>query len=182
MPYKSILFILILMGSQASTVDPDRWVVHKGYIAFTSDAPLELIQARSTGLKGVIDKAKNRFAFTIDMQGFEGFNSPLQREHFNENYLETRLYPKANFSGKIIEAVDWDAEGTYQVRAKGKLKIHGEMQERIIKSELTISKKAVKIRSTFKVPLEDHKIGIPKIMFQKIAEHINVTIEAEINK
>lgn len=182
MQLRILIISINLLCSLTMTPKQGQGLVHQGYIAFTSDAPLELIQARSTVLKGVIDKTKNRFAFTIDMKRFEGFNSPLQKEHFNENYLETNMYPKASFSGKIIGAVDWETEGTYQVRAKGQLEVHGVAQERIIKSELIIDEQIVKIRSTFSVPLEDHKIGIPKIMFQKIAEQIIVTVEAEINK
>lgn len=151
-----------------------------GKVVFKSDAPLEVISAKSAKLRGVIDTAKQTFAWTVEIKTFEGFNSPLQREHFNENYMETKKYPKASFSGKIIEDVDFQKNGTYSVRAKGKLSIHGVEQERIIKSQLEVNGNKLRVQSNFKVPLADHNITIPKVVYQKIAEEIAVTVDAEL--
>jgi len=151
-----------------------------GKVGFKSDAPLEVIQAKSGKLRGVIDTAKQTFAWSVEIKTFEGFNSPLQREHFNENYMETKKYPKASFSGKIIEAVDFQKNGTYAVRAKGQLNIHGVEQERIIKGQLEVRDNKIRVQSKFTVPLADHNITIPKVVYQKIAEEITVTVDAEL--
>lgn len=151
-----------------------------GKVNFKSDAPLEVIQAKSSKLRGVIDTSKQTFAWTVDIKTFEGFNSPLQREHFNENYMETKKYPKASFAGKIIEKVDFQKNGIYTIRAKGKLNIHGVEQERIIKSQLEVNGNKLRVLSSFGVPLTDHNITIPKVVYQKIAEEINVTVDAEL--
>lgn len=155
------------------------FITEKGSIYFKSDAPLELIEATSDGLKGVIDSEKNAFAFTIPMNTFEGFNSPLQREHFNENYLETSKYPTATFQGKIIEKIDYTTDGEYHVRAKGVLQIHGISQERIIKSQIIIKNNTFRVKADFTVLLEEHNITIPKIVHQKIAEEIEVSVNAD---
>ena len=151
-----------------------------GKLSFKSDAPLEVIQARSNKLRGAIDTAKQTFAWSVDIKTFEGFNSPLQREHFNENYMESKKYPKASFAGKIIENVDFKKNGTYTVRAKGQLNIHGVEQERIIKSQLEVDGNKLRVLSTFTVLLSDHNISIPKVVYQKIAEEIAVTVNAEL--
>src|SRR5205809_7976282 len=78
----------------------------KGTIAFRSEAPLEVIKASSNELRGIIETQKKQFAFSIKLKSFKGFNSGLQKEHFNENYLESDKYPDATFVGKIIEDVD----------------------------------------------------------------------------
>lgn len=153
-----------------------------GKVSFKSDAPLEVIKAKSTRLRGVIDTAKQSFAWTVDIKTFEGFNSPLQREHFNENYMESKKFPKASFTGKIIEDIDFQKNGTYSVRAKGKLNIHGVEQERIIKSQLDVSGDKIRVQAAFNVPLADHNITIPKIVYQKIAEEIAVTVDAELKE
>lgn len=151
-----------------------------GKITFKSDALLEVIQAKSGKLRGAIDPANNTFAWSVEIRSFEGFNAPLQKEHFNENYLESAKYPRATFAGKIIEKVDFQKDGTCDIRAKGKLSIHGVEQERIIKSTLEVKGGRLLIRSTFTVPLADHNISIPKIVHQKIAEEIEVTVEATL--
>lgn len=150
----------------------------EGSIEFTSDAPLELIEASSDQLKGIIDIESRQFAFTIRTVSFEGFNSNLQRDHFNENYMESEMYPESTFSGKIIEEVDFAKDGTYQVRTKGTLLIHGVEQSRIIKSKIDIKNGTIKVSSSFAVPLEDHDITIPKVVNQKIATEIQVQVSA----
>ena len=152
----------------------------KGRVWFQSNAPLEVIEAQSGQLRGAINPVQQTFAWSVDVKTFNGFNSPLQREHFNEAYLESPLFPKATFTGKIIEKVDYSQDGSYPVRAKGKLVIHGVEQERIIKSTLDVHGKKLRIRSTFTVPLSDHNIAIPKIVHQKIAEEVMVVIDSEL--
>lgn len=152
----------------------------KGKIHFRSNAPLEIIEARSTRLRGVIDPGNQNFAWTVEINSFDGFNSPLQREHFNENYMESSKYPSATFSGKIIEKINFEQDGSYPVRAKGKLVIHGIEQERIIKGTLEIKGRKLRIEAMFSVPLTDHNITIPKIVHQKIAEEIVVNVEADL--
>jgi len=153
----------------------------QGKVQIRSEAPLELIEAQSNKLRGVIDTAGQSFAWSVELKSFNGFNSPLQREHFNENYLESTRFPKASFSGKIIEKIDFQRDGVYNVRAKGKFAAHGVEQERIIKSRLTVKKGKVIVHSTFTVLLADHDITIPRIVYQKIAEEVTVTIDAELN-
>lgn len=153
-----------------------------GSIYFVSDAPLELIEAKSVKLQGIIDGTKKTFAFSIPISSFEGFNSPLQREHFNENYMESQDFSNATFTGKIIEKIDFTKDGKYSIRAKGKLTIHGVKQERIIKSQIEIKKGKLFVNSNFTVLLDEHKIRVPKIVYQKIAKEIKVNIKAEFEK
>lgn len=171
--------LLLIFGSLFAQQD-DLYFISKGNISFVSYAPLELIEASSSKLSGVIKKSERTFAFSINMNSFEGFNSPLQKEHFKEKYMEVATYPKATFSGKIIEKIDFSRPGEYEVRAKGKLDIHGISQERIIKGTLTIEKNRIRIISSFRVPLQDHNISIPELVYQKIAEEIVVGISAEL--
>ncbi len=182
MDYKSCLLIVAALLTTSKLSAQVHYGTDKGSIQFKSDAPLELIQAVSTDMKGIIDTEQKAFAFSVEMRTFQGFNSPLQRVHFNENYLETNRYPKASFSGKIIENIDWDKNDTYEVRTKGKLIIHGQEQERIIRGTLKVSNGMIQLRSAFTVLLEEHQISIPKIMFQKISEEIEVIIEADLEK
>ncbi|MEO5979407.1 MAG: YceI family protein [Chryseolinea sp.] len=155
-----------------------RFGTNQGRIDFISKADLELIRASSNKLQGLVNPVNNQFAFTVDVQTFQGFNSDLQKEHFNEKYMESELYPKMSFSGKIIEAVDFTMDGIFEVRAKGELDIHGQKQTRIIKSTITIDSGTMTIESIFKVPLADHNIAIPRLVNQKIATEIEITVKA----
>ena len=176
-----ILFLAILLNTSKSGVAQTLYKVTTGNILFKSDAPLEMIKANSAELKGLFVPEKKQFAFKVKVTSFKGFNGPLQREHFNENYLETNLYPDAAFEGKVIEDIDVNTNGTIIIRTKGNLTIHGVTQERIIKSELTIKGKTIFIKAEFSVQLEDHHINIPKVVHEKLASEIKVEIKAEMN-
>jgi polyisoprenoid-binding protein YceI len=170
----SILFAV--MGAMPMTV----YKISKGSILFRSDAPLELIKASSNELAGLFDTDKKMFAFRIRVNTFSGFNGLLQKEHFNENYLETTKYPYASFEGKLIEDIDYSKPGTFNVRAKGNLTVHGVTQERIIKVMLEVKNKMIAASSEFTVLLADHNITIPKVVHEKLASEIKVAVSAEL--
>ncbi|MBK9731414.1 MAG: YceI family protein [Chitinophagaceae bacterium] len=153
---------------------------NNGLVTFVSDAPLETIKASSEELRGAVDATNRTFLFTLDVNSFHGFNSGLQREHFNENYLETSLYPKVTFKGKFVEEINFSENGNYEIRAKGMLDLHGVKQERILKGTISIRNDVVTIDSRFTVLLEDHAIRIPRVVYQKISPEIVVSIHAEM--
>lgn len=159
--------------------DGITWQSEKGTANIKSEAPLEIIKAESHEVRGVIDPVSKSFSFSIQMNSFEGFNSEIQQSHFLENYIEVEKYPKATFKGKLIEDIPFALPGSYSVRAKGNLEIHGVVKERIIRGTLIIRKESARVQSTFYVPLADHGITIPKIVMQKIAEEISVDIDIE---
>lgn len=154
------------------------YLTRSGQASFTSNAPLEIIKAGSNEVFGAINLTDRSFAFTIDNKSFKGFNTALQQEHFYENYMEVQQYPSSSFKGKIIEEIDLSSQQDQLVRAKGMLVIHGVEQERIIKGTIRISADKIMLNADFTVLLEDHHIKIPRVVYQKIAEVIDVSITA----
>lgn len=155
--------------------------IGKNNISFNSDAPHEMIKASSDKLVGIINTEKKQFAFKIEVASFKGFNSPLQKEHFNENYMESARYPDITFVGKIIEDVNLSVDGTYTVRAKGKLNAHGISRDRIINARVTVKNKKIDVASEFNVALADHDIKIPRIVNDKLATEVMVVMSATLS-
>lgn len=182
MPLKSckiLFFVLIMAAVFGFKIQPGKlYQTTNGRIDFRSDASLEIIRASSNDLIGLLDVSKNNFSFKVDIHSFRGFNSPLQKEHFNENYMESDKYPDASFKGKIIEDADLSVDGIYQIRAKGTLTIHNVPQERIIKTDVTVKKNIITVHSNFTILLSDHNIPIPKVVYQKLANEIKVEMDA----
>ena len=169
-----------LVAAQSSSTG--NYKCQDGTAVFASTAPLEKIEAQSKELKGIIDPTQMTFAWAVNINSFEGFNNPLQKEHFRENYMETGKFPTAVFQGKIIEDIDFSKVQKTTIRAKGKLNIHGVEKERIIKANIDVQEKVVVIKCVFTIPLSDHAINIPKIVNQKIAEEVSVTVSAKLIK
>lgn len=173
----AVLFILsaTFVFSQAS--NSNLLKLSKGSIAFVSDAPLELIQAKATEFDALLDTLNGKFAFSVPVTSFIGFNSPLQQEHFNENYVESEKFANATYSGKIIEAWEHPTGSKRIVRTKGKLTIHGVSHEQLIEATLSKLDNQLHVQSAFKITIADYNIKIPRLVNQKIAEEIDVTVD-----
>lgn len=179
-----IISLLLLLAVFVAAFKPVSgiYTTKSGKISFRSDAPLELIRVSSDRMYGKFNPQTKDFAFNVRIRTFKGFNSAMQEEHFNENYLESDKYPYAGFSGKIIEDVDYMHYGSVTVRAKGNLTIHNVAQERIIKVVLKISEEGIDVRSGFTVLLSEHNIPVPKVVHEKIASEIKVEVNATMAK
>ncbi len=171
-----LIIYMMIFHAGFTAAQKDIYQVATGSIRFYSDAPLEMIRAASRNLIGAVDVSKRTFLFRINIVSFQGFNSPRQKEHFNENYMESDLYPLASYSGKIIEDVDFTKDGEYNIRAKGKLTIHGVERQRIIKCHIVCKNGAISVQSDFTVLLADHNIKIPRIVSDKLSPEINVSV------
>jgi polyisoprenoid-binding protein YceI len=177
---KIILLLVFLSGGKSLCLSQAQlYVVEKGEVTFTSEASLENIKAESKSVRGVINPDSREFAFSIRINSFIGFNSEIQRVHFLENYMEQTKYPEATFSGKLIEDIPFDSPGTYSVRAKGVLEIHGIRQERILRGTITLKPGEVMMNADFSILLSDHDIAIPKIVRQKISEQIDIKLNID---
>lgn len=173
-------FVFLFIVTLPLAAQKHHWRTDKGTVMFESNAPLELIKAQSKSLRGILNPdSSNAFAFLIEIRSFKGFNSDVQQVHFLEDYLEWKKFPEASFTGKIIEKIPYDVPGTYSVRAKGNLKIHGITKERIIRGTLTVSKTGLHLNAEFTIPVDDHGITIPKIVQQKIADEVYVTVDLD---
>lgn len=176
---KSISIILVLLISSNVAFLQDKgplYVCRNGSVNFISDAPLEMIKATNNKLSGALNMNDRSFSFQVPTNAFEGFNSSLQKLHFNEDYMETELFPNSTFKGRIIEEVDLTVPGDYKIRAKGKLNIHGIEIDRIVRCDLSVTDNKINVNATFTVFIADHNISIPSILNQKIATEIKVEI------
>ncbi|MGQ1785286.1 MULTISPECIES: YceI family protein [unclassified Saccharicrinis] len=174
--YLNKVFVIILLFFAGHKIAQAQIYNGTGTVDFFSVAPLETIKASSDQLRGLLNLENQTFAFVLSVQSFEGFNSPLQKEHFNEHYLETKKYPKTEFSGKMIGMDECGEPCKKTIYAKGKLKLHG--ITRVITVPVSIERKDGIINATadFKVLLYNFDITVPRILESKIAPEISVRV------
>ena len=104
-------------------------------------------------------------------------------EHFNENYMESTKFPKASFSGKIVDFNISDLSSsnkTYKI--KGTLTIRGIKKEVVIESSIKSVNNIIHIKAGFSVTPEDFEIKIPSIVRKKIAKKVDVSFNFELKK
>lgn len=166
-----VLFMVVALEGRAQ-----KFVLEKSVITFFSDAAIEDIRAENVKASSIFNSQTADVAFTVPIREFQ-FEKKLMQEHFNgDKYMESDKFPKATFSGKL-EGFDAAAKGAKQVRAKGKLTIHGVTKDVEIPGTIDVTGDKVVMKSKFLVKLEDYKINIPQILWQNIAEQVEVTVE-----
>ncbi len=146
-----------------------QYLANNGEISFFSEAPMEDIYAVNKEVSAVYDAKTNDLVFQLEINDFV-FPKSLMQEHFNENYLESDIYPKSIFSGKVISQ-----DGKNAI-VEGDLTIHGKTNKIKVEGILQQEKKVINISAEFIVKLEDYDIKIPTIVMYKIAEEIEVKV------
>ena len=156
-----------------------RYKTTEGHISFFSEEILEDITAINKEAQSVFDTATGQIVFSVPIASFE-FEKSLMQEHFNEKYMESDKFPVSTFKG-LIKGYDSD-KPIGEVVAEGELEIHGVKKQIKVPGTLEFRGDQAIVKTKFMVLLEDYKIKVPAIMFQKIAEEIEITIDLTYDK
>jgi polyisoprenoid-binding protein YceI len=171
-----IFLIITIFFCSANIFAQGVFIASKGEVSFYSHAPLEDITAVNSNVNSMLNLVTGEVAFMIAMRGFK-FEKALMEEHFNEKYLETDKYPHASFSGSLTEKLPADASGRVRASARGKLVIHGVEKEITQDGEIEINGKDVTLTTSFRVAVAEFNISIPKLLFENIADTVDVNLK-----
>lgn len=171
-------FLFLALAAQAQ----GKYYTKSGKINFYSEAALEDIEARNKSAVCVLDTKSGALQFSVLMKGFEFENEEMQ-EHFNDDYLESNTYPKAEFKGLITNnaAINYTKPGTYPAQVKGLLTIHGVTKEVQTTGTVTVDENAVKTTSTFHILVADYNIKIPSLVKDKIAKKVKIVVDSKLD-
>ena len=172
------IFILFCIIGFAIKSYGQLYITKTGFVGFYSKTTFEDIKAENNQAYAIIDVAKKNIAFSLLLKGFL-FPKELMQEHFNENYVESDRYPKANFLGNFSGEFNINKDDIYTVMVKGELSLHN--YTKVIETTATLEVKDGKIlgQAQFKVKPEDFNINIPALVRNKIAKEINVIVKID---
>jgi len=166
---------LLLCLALPPGVVAQKFISEKSTIFFFSKATIENIAARNEKAMAVFDTSTGEVAFSVPVKDFV-FEKKLMQEHFNEKYLESEKFPKATFQGKLA-GFDPSEAGTQNVRAQGRLAIHGVTKDVDIPGTLEKQGDRFVMNAKFIVTLTDYDVKRPQVLWQNIAEAVDVTID-----
>jgi polyisoprenoid-binding protein YceI len=175
---KKIHFIVFALLSFNSLNAQDKFLTKEGYVSFFSHSLVEDIKADNNQVLCVIDTVTGKIAIQMLMRSFM-FKKALMQEHFNENYVESYKYPKATFSGEILNFSEL-SEDNDETEIVGTLMVHGEAKEISTKVNVEIREDGILLNGNFNVDVADYKIKIPAIVANNIAKTIKVTFELHL--
>lgn len=177
-------FIVIMMLFAVTSVSAqEKYITRSAKISFHSKTDIENIEAVNNKSTSVMDAKSGQMEFAVLMKGFE-FEKELMMEHFNENYVESDKFPKSTFKGTIsnIAEVNLQKDGSYPVKIKGDLTIHGVTNNITTDGTLEVKGGKVTGKSSFDVLLADYNISIPNVVKDNISKSVKIDIIAPYEK
>lgn len=173
---KKIAILLFAIVSCGFTAAQNNYKTSKGEIEFNASTPLEDIHAVNKEVNAILKPENGDFASVLLMKDFK-FKRSLMQEHFNENYVESETYPKAYLTGNIKNFNPEELTSSpKEYPIHGKLTIHGVTKAFSTKATLSKSSGGIKMISGFIVKPEEYKIEVPKLLFKKIAQEVQVDV------
>ena len=152
-------------------------IARQGQVAFFSYTSVENIKAENNQVLSIMDLQTGEIAVSMLMNAFI-FEKALMREHFNESYVESDIYPKATFEGMIM---DFDARNPQEQTkiVKGNFSMHGVTQEIEVKAKIEHKDENYIISGTFDAVVKDYEIKIPPLLAGNIAKTVSVDFRFE---
>ncbi|HEY0108825.1 MAG TPA: YceI family protein, partial [Fibrella sp.] len=156
-----------------------KFMTRTGKITFFSSTPIENIEAVNNDVSSVMDAKSGELVFMVPIKSFRFENATMQG-HFNESYMESDKFPRAEFRGKILNLGDVNLakDGTYNTKVSGKMTIHGVTRDVTAPGTITVKGGKLTATSKFNVRTADYGIKIPAMTAKKIAESIEVTVNS----
>lgn len=180
---KKLFFMMAAFATINTIHAQDKQFTKTGKITFDATVPKspENIDAVNKSVVCVLDTKAGAMQFAVLMKGFE-FDRALMMEHFNENYVESGKYPKAEFKGTISNnaAVNYTKDGVYPVKVKGKLTMHGETKDVEADGKITIKAGKINAAADFEVLFKDYKITIPELVADKVAKTAKIKVDCSL--
>ncbi|TXB62326.1 YceI family protein [Phaeodactylibacter luteus] len=180
--------VLLLCASHSTGHTQERFFTRAGTVAFDAEGAMddvEEIKAINRQALCVLDLGSGQMEWAVLMKGFQ-FKNALMQEHFNENYVESSLYPKAHFKGKVLNLPERKAlekGGEWPVTVKGVMALHGVSKEVVAKGLLRSRAQGQQIglESDIELALADYGIRIPSVVGSKVAEVVAIAIQGDLD-
>lgn len=145
----------------------------------TRNGKISFIALNDEDVKATNNEVTSRLAnngslsFSLLIKGFKFAYAEMQ-DHFNNEYLMSNQFPRADFKGTItnIKEVVLSKNGTYKAQVKGSLTLHGVTQPITVNGTITVKEGKVSASAKFPIVMKDFKIDASSVT-DKVMAQIN---------
>ncbi len=169
---------LLVFGVPSAAQAQSKYLTRAGHISFFSASIMEDIEARNDKVSAIFDLTTGQVAFSVPIHEFQ-FKRTLMQEHFNENYMESEKFPKATFTGQLLNAAQVLKQlpsGTQTVEVEGNLVLHGVTRKTLVSGTLQIRDGQLVVFAYFNIAPADYSIDIPLLVREHIAKSVSVRV------
>lgn len=170
--------IAIFLCSGLLALAQDTYKTTSGEIHFNASTPLEDIDAINKQVNAIFKESSQGVAAVLLIRDFK-FRRKLMQEHFNENFMESEQYPKAYFQGSLsgYDATAFQiSQEPQRFTVSGSLTIHGITRPLETTVNIQSLGEDMEWTAAFVLRPEEFGIEVPKILWNKIAEEVDVDL------
>ena len=152
-------FTILITVLFVSNVDAQKiFATRNGKIAFEAPSDDDVKAANNEVTSRIADNGQITFSLLI--KGFK-FKLAEMQEHFNDQYLESSKFPRADFKGNIVnlKEVNFGKDGTYKIAVTGNLVMHGVTKPINVNGTLEIKGGKPIANAKFTAMLKDYNIS-----------------------
>jgi len=175
---KSLLALFVMCLSIQSNAQK-VFSTKAGQILFNATGAAVKIAAVNNQVDSKFGEASGQIIFAVLIKGFK-FENQLMEDHFNENYMESSKFPKAEFKGYIknIKDVNFSKDGKYAANFEGDLIVHGINKKVSASGQVEVAQGKPTIIGEFSVKLADYGIK-GSYIGDKIAGEVKIKINCK---
>ncbi len=179
----ALVLVLVVCNMQIANAQTPSvqkvYATKTGQIFFNATGGAVAIAAVNNQVDSKFVDATGQIIFGVLVKGFK-FENQLMEDHFNENYMESTQFPKADFKGYIknIKEVNFTKDGTYPITIEGSLTIHGTAQKVSTNGTLQVAEGKPTITGEFSIKIKDY--GIKGLYIgEKIANEAKIKVNCK---
>jgi hypothetical protein len=164
-----VTVLFFINGTDAQKIFGTR----NGRISFSSPSDEDVKAVNNEVASRIADNGQ--LTFSLLTKGFK-FKLAEMQEHFNDQYVESNKYPRADFKGNIdnLKDVNFSKDGSYKVSVSGDLTMHGVTKKITANGTLEIKDGKPVTSCRFVLLMKDFNIDA-----SKVTEKVTVDISCQ---
>ncbi len=161
---------LILSTCLLTQLDAQKiFATRNGKVSFEAPSDEDVKASNNEVTSRIADNGQMTFSLLI--KGFK-FKMAEMQEHFNDQYLESTKFPRADFKGTIqnLADVNFSKDGTYKITVKGDLTMHGVTKNITVNGTLDIKAGKPVANAKFTALMKDFSINAGSVTDKVIVD------------
>lgn len=178
---KTYISFLGSMLAVASSLTAQVYQTKTGNISFVNTAATGSFDAQNNQVIAALSTENGTVQFRVPVNSFQ-FKKELMQQHFQENYMESATFPNASFSGKLLDSsvVNYQTPGTYNVKVKGTMTMHGVAKVIEIPGQIVVSVTGVTLKANFDILCSDYSINIPRNNASAVSDKVAISVNCAL--
>jgi hypothetical protein len=174
MKMKFLIATVLCIGLMVKSAEAQKvFATRNGKVTFTAPNDEDVKAVNNEVTSRVADNGQ--LTFSLLMKGFK-FKLAEMQDHFNDQYVESNKYPRADFKGTItnLSAVNFAKDGSYKISVKGDLTMHGVTKNLTVNGTLDIKAGKPVANAKFDIVMKDFKVNA-----SSVAEKVTVDVSCQ---